>query len=306
MQNTRKNNAFALSIVLWIVAAILLGIAFTVKLSKNQLDITKLLESKLQTRLQAESVLEILKFTILTSNFNSSTIFSIPSTPIKLPTKIILDGRDYNIDDNITFSLLDTSSLLNVFSPLPSQIASLATNNNQKSLYFTIRDSTLDWIDTDNIERLNGAEESFYHLHTNKNFTPRNSPDIQGIEELKLIHGIDQFDTQDWQHLKKYLYYGNGATLNLFLADQYMLEKILHLNPIDAQALFNNRNFQEFYSKIIKNPYYNEYLMGFALSLEIKLHIEVSKGSSRSIIETLIDFRPSKAHTFTVEEEKIY
>lgn len=305
----RSREAFALSVVLWIVAALLLGIAFVLHLSRDTLNLTKDLQEKLEARLQAESYLEAVKFYVLSANFDNFRL--IGDTGIreyKLPREIIVDGREYNLTKHVTLSIRDASSMINLFYPDTKMIAAIASESNT-TLYHTIDDSIKDWIDTDNAERLNGAEESYYKKEKGALYGPRNYPTLQSVEELYLIKGVDTLTSNDLQHLKTYLYSAElGAEVNLALVDANYLSKLLHIDKESARALIEYKytNFAKFLSIVQKSPYYNEDKMRFALSFKMFVRVVVSVGDAQVRVETLIDFRPNIARDITTGFYRIY
>lgn len=305
----KSRKGFALSIVLWIVAALLLGIAFVLHLSKDTLNLTKGLQEKLEARLQAESYLEAVKFYVLSANFDNFRL--IGDTGIreyKLPREIIVDGREYNITKHVTISIQDASSMINLFYPDVKMIAALSSESNT-TLYHTIYDSIKDWTDKDNAERLNGAEESYYKKEKGALYGPRNYPTLQSVEELYLIKGVDTLTSNDLQHLKTYLYSAElGAETNLALVDANYLSKLFHIDKESARALIEYKytNFAKFLSIVQKSPYYNDDEMRFALSFKMFVRIIVSVGDARVKIETLVDFRPDVKRDITVNYYRVY
>ena len=303
----QSKKAFALSIVMWIVAALLLGIAFVVMLSRDTLSLTESMHDKLVSRLKAESVLEVLKFEILTSDFNQKGPVNIRDTIYHIPTKMILDGRTYKIG-NISITMRDASSMVNVIHPNYNIMASLMTSNNERELFYTIRDSIRDWIDEDNDVRLNGAEESVYKLKKSLNYSPRNNPAIQSVDELRSINGVDRLDDERWKRVKKYFYFGDGSVVNLALIDENYLSKLLKLNFLEASMLKNYRehDYQKYISMIRRNQNYDNDNMSFALSFNIKIDIKVKYKTATTKIESLIDFRTRLNNLITVEKFEIY
>ena len=304
----RSRGAFALSIVLWIVAALLLGIAFIVNVSKENLILTKELHNKLDARLEAESVLEALKYIVLTSNYDNNSLLLNANTPYKFPKKIILDGRKYKLSNEISISLQDASSMLNVIYPNRNLIASFLTINNERELLYTIKDSIKDWEDKDNIVSLNGAESSFYNLKKGLNFRPRNSAALQSVNELRLINGINSISEKRWKSLKKYFYFGSSATVNLTLLDSTYLGKLLKLDFIDAKILhrYEMNDIKKFMEYARKNKNFDEDSMSFALSFKIKIDIIVKNHTSVSRLHAFIDFKSMSKNALSVEKFEIY
>ncbi len=306
-----QRSAFALSIVLWIVAALLAGIAFFSAIAKDNILITKGIDSKLQSELTAESILELLKYYITTASYDDRALHNTyRDTQYTLPPKIILDGREYTVTKNIKISLHDTSSMLNAFYPREEMMGYLIGGKQHRQRFYTITDALKDWKDSDNIVSLNGAEEAYYKLYKGANFGPRNSPALQGIGELRLVKGIDIVPLEQWRRVKKYLYYGSSnPNINLSLIDTTILQYLFHLNTFESDRLDKLRMQQpvKFKYEMRNNPLFDEYLMGFSLSMNIMIRIEVDFQDARTILETLIQFHlDDPAQEWITESYRIF
>jgi len=290
MQMNKK--AFVLSIVLWIVSALLFGIATLAIFSKDTFLITNKVHDKLKTKLISEGILEYLKFYILTADYDNTSFknTNLNNATYKFPDTLIADGRWYKLNDNIEIKLKDTSSMINVFRPPTKFLASLITNNRQKR--FIIEDSLNDWIDLDDEVSLNGAENSRYSLQQNLKFKVRNSPAIQNIEELSLINGLESLNNLDY--LKTQLFYGRNTLVNLALLDRNLLSSILKIDKSKADELiyFKKVDITKFVYAVAKLKSYDNNDMGFRLSKQIKIDVKVSIDSTTSLIQTIIDFKP--------------
>ena len=241
---TRSNKkAFALSIVLWIVAALLFGIATLSVLSKDTFSLTKGVNSKLKTQLMAEDVLEALKFYVITADYTHRSLINnnLSDFDYIFPNEMILDNRWYKVGENIQIRIMDTSAMLNILKTSPQTIGTLSTTEHNRQKRYVINDSITDWKDKDNSVSLNGAEESRYRAIKGVKYKIRNSAAIQHVQELKLINGIDSMDEDEWQNLKNRLYYGNGNVANLTLADSKYMAYLLGINESEAEALADSR-----------------------------------------------------------------
>ena len=305
----KSKNGFALSIVMWIVAALLLGIVLILTLSKDSLTLTKGVQDKLSARLQAQNYLEVVKYYVMTANFNTFELINdVSMSTYKLPSKIVLDGREYKLNKNVTLSMRDASSMVNLFYPNGQIIAALASQGNN-ALYYTIRDSIKDWIDTDNEISLNGAEDAYYKKERNVLFKPRNYPALQSVDELRLIKGIDTLSQKQFNRLKTYIYSSqSGAVVDFALVDANYLSKLLHLDKEEAQEIINYKysNYAKFVNIIEKNHYYNDDSMGFAPSFNILVKLKVKVGLARVILKTFIDFRKNRFRNTTTDMYNIY
>jgi len=299
-----NRDAFVTAIVLWIVAALLMGIAYIMSLSKDTIFLTKSLNSKMMASIEAESFLEVLKFYIPTANFDKKSLIAPASNtlPVKLPSPIILDGREYEVG-NVTFSLRDLSSMFNVRNPFVKYIANLATDESQRELRFILNDSLSDWVDKDDVALLNGAELQYYRIKKNVLYGPRNSPAIQSVKELHIIKGYDGLGYKKWKELENYLYYGIGTFYNLLLMDSRQLSAILNISLSEAESYISMRQKDEvrFIRAVSKLNSFDDSLMGFNISHNIFIKIEVKVGEAVSRIETIIDFSRYKTSPFITQ-----
>jgi len=300
-----KRDAFALSIVLWIVAALLFATAMLGVLSKDTLKISYVLNDKLKSKLIADDILESVKFYVLTGNYdNISYTNSMPqSLHYKLPERIVVDNSWHTLDKSVRFKIQDTSALLNITNTYGDKLAYLCTTNMQRQLFYTIKDSLKDWKDKDNAVSLNGAENSHY---SSKKFSIRNADAIQNLDELRVINGLNSLDQHTWDTLQNRFYYGYGAQANLALLDEKYLSYLLKINISQSQALINLRekNLTKFIFKVNNLKTYNNESMGFHLSQQFKIAIEVKINDAKSIINTTIRFRNDANRLYTVYNYK--
>lgn len=301
-QLTKK--AFALSIVLWIVAALLFGIATLAVLSKDTFSLTKGVSSKLKTELIAEDILESLKFYILTADYDNTSFINSTLNDFEyiFPDKIMLDNRWYKIGENVHIRVQDTSSMLNVFKTPPEAIAALATTASQKQKRYVITDSITDWRDKDNIVSLNGAESSRYELIKGKKFKIRNSEAVQHKEELRLINGIDSMSEPEWNQLKERLYYANGSVVNLALVDSRYLAYLLKITESQAESLvkIQEEDITKFIKLVSSLKTYDDEAAGFYLSKQVAIEIKVSIDSATTTLKSIIDFKLLNNKLYTV------
>lgn len=295
IQSSKK--AFVLSIVLWIVAALLFGGVTLALLSKDTLLLSRGVKDKLQTRLIAEDIFELFKLYVVTANYDNNSLINdnLNNLKYKFPNRLIVDNRWYALAKNIQIRVQDTSSLLNAFKTPSSIIASLASSQRQER--YVIDDSLTDWRDKDNIVSLNGAEASRY-----KQGFIRNSNSIQSSTELKLINGINSLSNENWNSLKKRLYYGDGNIVNLALVDSKYLSIILKINESYAEALVKMReqDMQKYILLVNKMKTFDEENMGFFLSKQFRIEIKVTLGEAISRLQCIISFQDLKNKQYSI------
>lgn len=287
-------KAFALSIVLWIVAALLFAMATLAVFSKDVQDINNGVNDKLLTQLEAHNILEILKFYISTASYNSNsfTNSSFKDLNYMIPDKIIVDNRWYQLNKDTRIRLQDLSALINVFQPSALDISNMATNSSERQLKYVITDSIRDWTDGDNVVRLNGAESASYKLREDVEYINRNTPALQSVEELRLIKGISDLNIKRWNALKKRLYCAKATSKNLSLIDKKYLAYILDIDETEAESFIQVRDndLLKFINMMRKQKKFDYEEMGFSLSKILTIEIEVLKNAAKSRLKVLIDF----------------
>lgn len=300
----KAKKAFALSIVLWIVLAMVFGITALSLFTKDTLSLTKALDQKLHTRLEAESLLQKLIFYTATASYNYTSLLN--TTIPGLPQSIHLDGTSYQ-DGNSTFRITDTSALLNVMFASSKDILSLLPSTVSHQHRYEIKDSLKDWKDKDDIPLLNGAEFSAYENRQGKPYRPRNALNIQDSNELRLINGFDKLSKASWNILRSKLYYGDGTTENLMLMNASRLSALFNIRDSQAQALVKIREKEpsEFIKNIQKLDNYDDEVYGFHLSLQLKIEIETTLGEARTKLETIISFSPHQSMAYTIYNMQI-
>ncbi len=106
----------------------------------------------------------------------------------------------------------------------------------------TLTDSLLDWVDEDDLERLNGAESDYYE-DGEDGYKPPNEP-LQSWEELRLIQGFDTlfFDeegrpTEYFNQFKNSISLYHSSPVNLNSAGSFVLTVLARLSGFDKEAL---------------------------------------------------------------------
>ena len=112
-----------------------------------------------------------------------------------------------------------------------------------------IVDSILDWIDADDLTRLNGAESDYY-LSLSPPYRAKNAP-LDRVEELLLIRGVtpelfqgtpERTKTRPGPDLRNLFTTTTSGTINVNTASAIVLEAMLGLDDAQAQAVITRRN----------------------------------------------------------------
>lgn len=292
-----KGSAIIISLIISVVAMLIAS--FIILASKNLIASSDLLFDKLKAKFGAESLLEKIKFYVSTGEFKK---FYIENPVVKtLPKNVFLDGRKQKVDKNAIIVIKDAGSMLNIWAINPKILYNLVTilrENKQKASI--IEDSLMDWIDRDNLVRLNGAEREYY-IGRGYRYPPRNSPNLQSIFELSLIRGMD---SKTFSLLKNYLVLSPKWLINLNTVDEKMLEAILGISPSLAKSLIKIREEKggltlddiEKTTGITLDPSYYETFPTF--TLDIKLTFRFNKAVERK--GCVISFYPDNSSPYRV------
>ena len=309
MSFNRSKRGFALSIVLWIVAALLLGVALLGNLSKDTLNLSKGLKNKLQAEFKAQDILEELKFFVPTAQYDSTSLYydATQEAPLSLPKRIYLDGRWHQVGEDIRISIIDATALINVMYLYPELLANLVTSKDERQKRLQITDCIKDWIDKDDVVSLNGAEASTYRLQKNVTYPIRNSPAIQHPKELELIDHLDQFSEKQKKRLGELVYFGDAASENFALISSEHLAFLLGIEQDYAKSLTQLResDFEKFVDLVRKEPRFDSEYMGFVISKQFLISIEVKQNNAGAKLYAQIDFRPRNEKNFTILEYKL-
>lgn len=190
--NRRKASATIFS--LFFSAVILtLAIAFNLLVREN-LKTSLALKYKADAFVTANSALHLLLYHILSGTFTQKEILLPNSNESLGINRLPLNGTEVElrIPDKILLTAKDTNGLLSLSYINVAALKRLIlryTNNDTKRADIII-DSLLDWIDRDDLTRLNGAEKDYYQSQ-NLPYHPRNYP-LQYKEEFAFIRGMDR------------------------------------------------------------------------------------------------------------------
>lgn len=308
-KNTKKaKHGFALSIVLWIVAALMLVALLVALFSKDTVTLSSGIKQKLQARLEANSVLEMLKFYIGTANYNNTSLLNDrwSDLGITFPSEITLDGRWYQLTPHKRFRITDSSAVFSVFA-LNSYVFARYLSEDTV-VQNSILDSLLDWVDADHEIRLSGAESHYYQREKGVPYHPSNLYRLQHPKELELIRGIDSLSPLELEKMHEKSYFADGRQVNLALLDERMLAAHLEISLSHAQTLvaLRTESLQNFAQELRGiNGYYEE-AMGFAISKQFIIEIEVEHKNAKALLKTIIDFKPTEHLFYTVIDEQNY
>lgn len=159
-----------------------------------------------------------------------------------------MDGRGYQGLGETTFSIQDESGLLSLFWPQPRDIdAALIGFGVAPARVPVLRDRLLDYVDSDDLSRLQGAEETDYRRSGLA--SPANRRLLLPIELLR----VDQWASGDAEVLRELIefsstHYAGAVNLNTMPPD--LLPRIVPGCPATCAALVTARNTLPFISAL--------------------------------------------------------
>jgi len=293
MENRKNKNAFAFSITLWIVASLLLATVVILRFAKDEVSLSRALNNKLQTQVEAKSVLEALKFYVPTAKLTSTSLKNglLENFKYPFPLDLIVDGREYNLSKNITISLEDISGLQNLIYAPANVVAKVLTTQQNEAFGKVLEASLKDWRDQDNVVHVNGAEQSSY-AKRGEYFKVRNNSAIQDIHELTIING---FKNVNFNMIEENFTLGRGAGMNLMLIkNRRYLAHILNVDENFVSRLLELRKSEpkKFKKTVESLDGFDDDYMGFWLSKHFRIVIKVTKGKAKTVLKANVSFKP--------------
>lgn len=145
--------------------------------------------------------------------------------------------RIYNLSGKINIARLDQNKLTRL---LEQQLG----ESNKKIPELV--DAWFDWIDTDRLKRLNGAEEDYYKKE-HKGYEPRNGK-FASVDEIRWIKGFDEVFADIDVNLVFTLLGNTSGAVNPNVATRETLLMLPGMNETQADKLIKARKTQPFKS----------------------------------------------------------
>lgn len=185
--NDRGSATFLIVLIVMVILTVTIGFNWLVR---EYIRTAQAFTSKAEAMLKARSTYDTVIFLILNGQFTAKEILSPQIEGLPEIKNIPLNGTEVSFSDEMSIKVQDSSGLISL-SPLNTVVLGRLLKYfglDQDRVSIAI-DSLLDWIDQDDLKRLNGAEKEYYSSE-GFDYEPRNYP-IQYKEEFKLIRGFD-------------------------------------------------------------------------------------------------------------------
>jgi general secretion pathway protein K len=105
-------------------------------------------------------------------------------------------------------------------------------------------DAWSDWVDLNDLAGINGADTDYYES-LDPPYTPRNYPELDTVEELRLIRGFDEL-FKDVNLEAAFTIYGSNETVNLNLATREAMRLLPGLNDELIEEIIAWRQTRDF------------------------------------------------------------
>ena len=219
-----KQHGMALILVLWVLSLLtIMASGFVINI-RRETAILSNAKDTVETTALAESGIELAKYMLLNPDLNKrwhidGNIYEVITDHAKLRIRLLSETGKINLNT------AEQQVLQQLFSRSPN-------GTDAKLPFATINRAAaiLDWRDTDDFVRINGAEKKQYE-DAQINYSPSNQ-NIQTLDELQMILGMDE-TTLKWLE-PLITIYGHHTEVDLQLASKEVLQ-ILLANPQLAQ-----------------------------------------------------------------------
>ena len=296
-----KKKGFSLALTLWIVAILSLLSAYYLNYGKKVVKKSRELQTKLNLVLEAESMVELIKFYGSTGVIIENRIENrlLEEKIKKFPNKLFINSEKM-VWNNSTVILQDAAGLIDINDKIA--IADYVAEDKGKKAI--IKDSMSDWYDSDDYFLLNGAEKNYYSKH-GYIAKVRNEHYFAAAEELFLIRGLDHLSKLKQKKLCSNLILSDGGgTYNFFTLKDDILKSRYALTSNDMEQLKKAKeesleSFLNTFYSLNKRQNMNFEEEGIYPSSILRGKIVTSFENIREKIEFVIDFNVKS-------EEKIF
>ncbi|MRR08304.1 MAG: general secretion pathway protein GspK, partial [Deltaproteobacteria bacterium] len=248
----RSEKGIAIIMVLWVVTimmALVISFSFLIRTEAHS---TIFFKEGVQKKFIAEAAME----RAILELYHRQT-YREQTVVVEGNEVVRIDGRPYTGQietGRYTFRLLSESGKIDINKMtdltgivLKNLLLSMDVSQEKAD---TIVDSILDWIDSDNLRRLSGAEDEYY-LSLQVPYRAKNAP-FDTLEELLLVKGVTPdilFGNKERRGIIHYLtIYGTSSKININAAPKEVLAALPGLTGDAAKRIVDQRETAEFKS----------------------------------------------------------
>lgn len=232
MMQDRGSFTFIAIVYTMVITIIAISISYYIRTRLSDIEAFNI---KMDAYLNIRSYINILNFCLSNGNLSYSQIDIPLCQGVLDTTRIPLDGTPVKIKDDIYASVQDTNGLISLWSGDTQALKNLVINllgfsDTQADSFVS---SLLDWIDTDDLKRVNGAERFDY----TQGYKPRNYF-FQYGQEVALVKGMN---IEDYRKIKKFITIMSNYGFNPNTAPPEVLSAYMNIDIQTAQKVVEYR-----------------------------------------------------------------
>jgi len=232
MRSISPDNGSATLVTMLMAAVIItVGLGFN-WLVKEHIKASEGLMNKTEAILKARSAYDTLLYLILNGQLLQREIVPAGGSEISELKTLPLNGQKISLSDDLYVQAQDGNGLLSLIDLNTAAIERLIKKLGGLDNASDIISSYLDWIDTDNFTRVNGAEEVYYKSQ-GLPYAPRNYA-IQYKGEVEFIKGIGR---ELYSKIEPYLSMLPSSGFNPNTASDEVLMAYLYINEESLKIL---------------------------------------------------------------------
>jgi general secretion pathway protein K len=228
-----SNERGSATILMMLIGAVIITIGLSFNwLVKEHMRASEGLKNKAEAILKARSAYDRLIYMLLNGEMTRKEIILLGMEEITNIKTIPLNGEEIALADDIRVRIRDTNGRISLFNIDRSVLERLIKNTGHADNPAIPVESLLDWIDADDLSRLNGAEKTYYEGE-GKPYIPRNYA-VQYAEEIRLIRG---FTAELWEKIQPSLTLLPSSGFNPNTADDAVLKAFLNISDDSLRIL---------------------------------------------------------------------
>jgi general secretion pathway protein K len=238
MKRARRSNRGSATVLIMLIGAVLIAIGVGFNwLVKEHIRASETLRDKTEAVLKARSAFDMLLYLLLNGEMMRNEIIVSGMEGITDLKAIPLDGKEIEVTQAVHARLRDSNGRISLVNVDRFVLERLIRNTGIVDNPSVPVDSLLDWIDEDDLTRLNGAEKDYYES-VGSPYRPRNYA-LQYLEEVRFIRG---FSDELWNRIQPNITMLPSAGFNPNTASDDNLKAYLNIGD-DAV-----RNLREYMS----------------------------------------------------------
>lgn len=259
---SRRNAGFVLAITLWILTGITIAVALMTLWALDQVGQARIGHEMLEDEMGVYDTRDTLLYVASTREL---TMAGIPTQVLAEDVQAVrrldemgavmrdpvgdelrMDGHPYVGLGGVTFAIQDEAGLLPMAWPQAEDLDRfLVSHGVESSRVPRLRDTLLDYIDPDELNRLNGAERRDYERAGRP---PPPNRRLLAPNELAMVLGWDELPTEQLQRITDHIspYYTGAVNLNTMPAS--LLPTWIPGCPTACDALVDRRSVLPFVS----------------------------------------------------------